>query len=41
MGLISEKKIIFSFLAFTAIFFVVQMGVTIWARSHDNEVQIK
>jgi len=41
MHLLSEKKMIYSFLIFTAVFFVVQMGVTIWARSPGNEVQIR
>jgi heme/copper-type cytochrome/quinol oxidase subunit 4 len=34
MHLISEKKMIYTVLAFTAIFFVGLMGLTIWA-THD------
>ena len=33
MHLISERKMVFTVLAFTVIFFVVLMGLTIWARS--------
>ena len=38
MHLLSEKKVIYSFLAFTAVFFVVMMGVTLWARLPENVV---
>jgi len=41
MHLISEKKMIYSVLVITAFFFVVQMGVTVWARSHGNEIHIQ
>ena len=41
MNLISEKKMIYAVLVFTTVFFVVQMGVTVWARSPSNEVQIR
>jgi cytochrome c oxidase subunit 4 len=39
MHLLSEKKLIYCFLVFTAIFFVVMMGVTFWARMPSNVVQ--
>jgi len=38
MHLLSEKKLIYCFLAFTAIFFVVMMGVTFWALLPGNVV---
>ena len=38
MHLLSEKKIIYSFLIFTAVFFVVLMGIDIWAHMPDNVV---
>ena len=38
MHLLSEKKLIYCFLAFTAIFFIVMMGVTFWARMEGNVV---
>jgi cytochrome c oxidase subunit IV len=38
MHLLSEKKMIYCFLVFTAIFFVVQMGITLWARHPGNVV---
>jgi cytochrome c oxidase subunit 4 len=41
MHLLSEKKVIYSFLVFTAVFFVVMMGVTFWARMPGNVVQYK
>jgi caa(3)-type oxidase subunit IV len=41
MHLISEKKMIYSVLVITAFFFVVQMAVTVWARSHGNEIHIQ
>jgi len=41
MNLISEKKMIYSVVVFAAVFFVVQMGITLWARSPDNVVQMR
>jgi len=41
MNLISEKKMIFSVLVVTVLFFTVQMGVTVWARLPMNEVHLK
>jgi len=38
MHLLSEKKLIYCFLVFTAVFFVVMIGVTFWARMPDNVV---
>jgi caa(3)-type oxidase subunit IV len=38
MHLLSEKKMIYSFLVFTAIFFVVLMGIDYWAHMPDNIV---
>ncbi len=38
MHLLSEKKMIYSFLIFTAIFFVVMMFITTWAHLPDNVV---
>lgn len=38
MHLLSEKKMIYCFLVFTAVFFVVMMGVTFWARMPENVV---
>lgn len=38
MHLLSEKKMIYSFLVFTAVFFVVMIGITFWARMPDNVV---
>ena len=38
MNLLSEKKMIYSVLVFTVVFFVVQMGVTLWARMPDNVI---
>jgi caa(3)-type oxidase subunit IV len=32
MHLLSEKKMIYSFLVFTVVFFVVMMGMTVWAH---------
>lgn len=32
MHLLSEKKMIYCFLVFTAVFFVVMMGMTTWAH---------
>ena len=41
MHLLSEKKLIYSFLAFTAVFFVVMIGITFWARMPDNVVHYR
>jgi caa(3)-type oxidase subunit IV len=38
MHLLSEKKMIYCFLVFTAVFFAVMMGVTFWARMPANVV---
>jgi caa(3)-type oxidase subunit IV len=38
MHLLSEKKVIYCFLVFTAVFFVVMIGITFWARMPDNVV---
>jgi caa(3)-type oxidase subunit IV len=38
MHLLSEKKVIYCFLAFTAIFFAAVIGVTFWARMPANVV---
>jgi cytochrome c oxidase subunit 4 len=38
MHLLSEKKMIYCFLVFTAVFFVVMMAVTFWARMPANVV---
>ena len=38
MHLLSEKKVIYCFLVFTAVFFTVMMGVTFWARMPANVV---
>jgi caa(3)-type oxidase subunit IV len=38
MHLLSEKKVIYCFLVFTAIFFVAVIGVTFWARMPANVV---
>jgi len=38
MHLLSEKKMIYCFLVFTAVFFVVMIGITFWARMPDNVV---
>lgn len=38
MHLLSEKKMIYCFLVFTAFFFIVMMGVTFWARLPSNVV---
>jgi len=38
MHLLSEKKVIYCFLVFTAVFFIVMIGVTFWARMPDNVV---
>lgn len=41
MHLLSEKKMIYCFLAFTAFFFVLMIGVTFWARMPENIVHFK
>jgi cytochrome c oxidase subunit 4 len=41
MHLLSEKKVIYSFLVFTAVFFVVMIGITFWARLPSNVVHYK
>ena len=41
MHLLSEKKLIYCFLAFTAVFFVVMMGITLWSRMPENIVHYK
>lgn len=38
MHLLSEKKLIYWFLVLTAIFFVVMIGVTFWARMPSNVI---
>jgi caa(3)-type oxidase subunit IV len=38
MHLLSEKRMIYSFLIFTAVFFVVLMGIDFWAHMPDNIV---
>jgi heme/copper-type cytochrome/quinol oxidase subunit 4 len=38
MELLSQKKIIYSFLVFTALFFIVMMGITFWARLPENVI---
>ena len=38
MHLLSEKKLIYWFLVLTAVFFVVMIGVTFWARMDSNVV---
>lgn len=40
MNLVSEKKMIYAFLIFTAVFFVAQMAVTVWARLPQNGVHL-
>jgi heme/copper-type cytochrome/quinol oxidase subunit 4 len=40
MHLLSERKMIYCFLVFTAVFFVVMIGVTFWARMPANVVHI-
>jgi len=41
MHLLSEKKLIYSFLVFTAVFFVVMIGITFWARMPENIVHYR
>ncbi|HEY3852787.1 MAG TPA: cytochrome C oxidase subunit IV family protein [Verrucomicrobiae bacterium] len=41
MHLLSEKKLIYCFLIFTAIFFVVMMGITLWSRMPENIIHYK
>jgi caa(3)-type oxidase subunit IV len=41
MRLLSEKKMIYCFLVFTAVFFAVMMGMTFWARMPANVVHYK
>jgi caa(3)-type oxidase subunit IV len=41
MHLLSEKKMIYCFVVFTAVLFAVMMGVTIWARMPANVVHYK
>jgi caa(3)-type oxidase subunit IV len=38
MHLLSEKKVIYCFLVFTAVFFVVMIGITFWARMPGNVI---
>jgi heme/copper-type cytochrome/quinol oxidase subunit 4 len=38
MELLSQKKVIYSFLVFTALFFIVMMGITFWARLPENVI---
>jgi cytochrome c oxidase subunit 4 len=38
MHLLSEKKLIYWFLVLTAVFFVVMIGITFWARMDANVV---
>jgi len=40
MHLVSEKKMIFSILAFTGFFFVGLMFLTIWSMAHGNAIHI-
>jgi heme/copper-type cytochrome/quinol oxidase subunit 4 len=41
MNLMTEKKMIFSVLIITFLFFFVQMGVTVWARLPMNEIHLQ
>ena len=41
MHLLSEKKMIYCFLAFTAVFFTALMAMTIWAHLPGNVVHYK
>jgi caa(3)-type oxidase subunit IV len=41
MHLISEKKMIYAVLSFTAFFFTGLMFLTIWSMAHGNIVQIR
>jgi caa(3)-type oxidase subunit IV len=38
MHLLSEKKVIYCFLVFTAVFFIVMIGITFWARMPGNVI---
>ncbi len=40
MHLLSQKKMIYTFLVFTAIFFVVMIRITYWARLPENVIHI-
>jgi cytochrome c oxidase subunit IV len=40
MHLISEKKMIYTVLAFTAFFFSGLLYLTLWSMAHDNIIQI-
>jgi cytochrome c oxidase subunit 4 len=41
MHLISEKKMIYSVLAFTVFFFIALMFLTLWSMGHGSIVQIR
>jgi len=41
MHLISEKKMIYSVLAFTVFFFAALMILTLWSMGHDSIIQIR
>ena len=41
MHLLSQKKMIYTFLVFTAIFFIVMIGITFWARMPENVIHIR
>jgi cytochrome c oxidase subunit IV len=40
MHLISEKKMIYAVLSFTAFFFTGLLFLTLWSMAHDNIIQI-
>jgi cytochrome c oxidase subunit 4 len=41
MHLISEKKMIYAVLAFTAFFFTGLLFLTLWSMAHDSIIQIR
>ena len=41
MHLISEKKMIYAVLSFTAFFFAGLMFLTVWSMAHNNIIQIR
>jgi hypothetical protein len=40
MHLVSEKKMIYAVLSFTAFFFTGLLFLTLWSMAHDNIIQI-
>lgn len=40
MHLLSEKKMIYSFLVFTAVFFIAMLAITFWAHMPANVIHI-